>query len=134
MAQIDRVEIIPRIVISDSRGFFLKTMTGSERNLGNEFGEVYVTKALKGYSKGGHYHNLSNEWFTLISGEGRLVLQDIETLEIKEIVLTVSNPETIFVPFGVAHVIKSETDEGFMLLAYSDRRYDPEDTIPYIIQ
>lgn len=133
MAQIDKVKIIPRRLIVDDRGWFLKAITGMEEDLPSHTGEVYLTMGKSGQSKGGHYHPEAVEWFTLISGNAILKLEDIETHEKKNIYMSLEKAITIFVPNKVAHVVVNNSDSDFILLAYTDKLYDPCDTITYDI-
>lgn len=126
----NEIKLIPRKVISDSRGYFLKVIDGKEEN--NPFPcEVYITSAKPGESKGGHYHNRANEWFTLISGKARLELIDVVTKEKLTYYLTEKKPQTVYVPAGIAHEFFNDGDIDFILLAYTDQRYLPEDTIAF---
>lgn len=43
MSQIDKVRIIPRRLILDERGWFLKAITGTEEDIPSHTGEVYLT-------------------------------------------------------------------------------------------
>ncbi len=128
---IDNVHVIDRNLISDDRGYFLKVMTGKESLLSSEFGEIYVTMGKPNEEKGGHYHPVALEWFTLIKGKADLILQDTVTHEIKTINMNASNPVTVFIPNNVAHVVRNTSCEDFILLAYTDRKYDPNDTITW---
>ncbi len=119
-----------RKLISDSRGWFLKVIDGNETE--NPFPcEVYFTSAKPGESKGGHYHAIANEWFTLVEGEAILKLMDMETREEISIRLTGEKPETVFVPAGVAHLIVNNGTQNYLLVAYTSRKYEPSDTIPF---
>lgn len=128
----ERIQIIDRNILADSRGYFLKIMTGKEEFLPPYTGEIYLTAAKPLETRGGHYHLAANEWFTLLQGRCRLDLIDVLSLENISIELCAYRPKTIFVPNNVAHVFinTSSTDE-FLLLAYTDRHFDPTDTIPY---
>lgn len=128
----DRITIIPRRLLQDERGWFLKVIDGTESHLPGFTGEIYLTSALPGHSKGGHYHYQANEWFSIIRGAAELQLADIETREQLVISLSMDNPSTIYVPCKVAHsfVNISETEEC-IVLAYTDRLYDPQDTVPF---
>lgn len=126
-----KIKVIGRNKIVDSRGWFLKVINGYEENLPTSTGEVYLTCAKSGESKGGHYHPIANEWFTLVTGECILKLVDIETNDKMEIVLDDINPQTIFVPNNIAHIFENTANDDFILLAYSDLLYNPLDTIPY---
>ena len=87
-----------------------------------------------GESKGGHYHIEAVEWFTLIQGFATLKLEDIETHERRDIELSFDNPQTVFIPMGVAHTVVNKSNQDFVLLAYTDKQYNPLDTISYSIR
>jgi len=134
MANIDKVEIIQRRLISDDRGWFLKAITGTEDHLPSHTGEVYLTMGKPGQAKGGHYHPQAVEWFTIIQGDVLLRLEDVVTHEQKELELSFEKATTVFIPNNVAHVVVNKTESDFILLAYTDKLYDPSDTIPYEIK
>lgn len=134
MSQLDKVQIISRKLISDERGWFLKAITGTEENLPAHTGEVYLTMGKKGQSKGGHYHPEAVEWFTLIQGNAILKLEDMTTHERMDIEMSLERAITVFIPNNVAHIVENMSDEDFILLAYTDKLYDPQDTISYIIR
>lgn len=131
MSQIEKVKIIPRRLITDERGWFFKAITGTEENIPNHTGEVYLTMGKPGQSKGGHYHPKAVEWFTVIEGKALLKLEDIETKERMEIEMSLEEAQSVFVPNGVAHIFENAGDTDFITLAYTDLLYDPADTIAY---
>lgn len=133
MSQIDKVQIINRRLISDERGWFLKAITGTEEWLPAHTGEVYLTMGKPGQAKGGHYHPEAVEWFTLIDGSAVLKLEDVETHETREIEMSLEKAITVFIPNNVAHIVVNNCDKDFILLAYTDKLYDPTDTIAYTL-
>lgn len=135
MAQIDHVTIINRKLIKDDRGWFLKAITGTEAEIPSHTGEVYLTMGKPGQAKGGHYHPVAVEWFTLIQGSAILKLEDVESHEKREIEMSLEKAITVFIPNKVAHVVvNNSNDKDFILLAYTDKLYDPKDTIAYKIE
>lgn len=133
MSQIDKVRIIPRRLIADDRGWFLKAITGKEEDIPSHTGEVYLTMGKPGQAKGGHYHSEAVEWFTIIEGCAILKLEDMETHERRDIEMPFEKAQTVFIPNGVAHIVVNNSDKNFILLAYTDKLYDPADTITYQI-
>lgn len=131
MSQIDKVKIINRHLLSDDRGWFLKAINGTEDGLPPHTGEVYLTMGKPGQAKGGHYHPEAVEWFTLIEGYAVLKLEDVETHETREIEMSLEKAITVFIPNNVAHIVVNNSDKDFILLAYTDKLYDPADTIAY---
>lgn len=134
MSQIDKVQIIPRRLIADERGWFLKAITGTEDAIPSHTGEVYLTMGKPGQSKGGHYHPVAVEWFTIIEGEAILKLEDMDTHERRDIEMSLEKAITVFIPNNVAHIVVNNGDKDFILLAYTDKLYDPADTIAYTIK
>ena len=134
MSQIEKVRVIPRRLISDDRGWFLKAITGTEEDIPSHTGEVYLTMGKPGQAKGGHYHPEALEWFTVIQGEAILKLEDIETHERRDIPMSLDKAISVFIPNNVAHTVVINSDKDFILLAYTDKLYDPKDTISYTIK
>lgn len=130
---IERVMIIERRLIKDDRGWFLKAITGTEEGIPSHTGEVYLTMGKSGQAKGGHYHPKAVEWFTIIEGSAVLKLEDIETHERLDIEMSLEKSITVFIPNNVAHIVVNNSENDFILLAYTDKLYDPSDTIPYNI-
>lgn len=128
----DNIRIYPRKKVTDQRGWFLKTLTGNEEFLQPKVGEIYFTCGLAGQKKGGHYHPIAKEWFTLIQGKAILKLEDMLSHEKLSIRMDADTPQTIYIPEGVAHAVEcAEGCEQFVLCAYTDQQYDSSDTIPY---
>ena len=134
MSQIEKVRIIPRRLIADDRGWFLKAITGTEEDIPSHTGEVYLTMGKPGQAKGGHYHPEAVEWFTIIEGSAILKLEDIETHERMDIEMPFEKAQTVFIPNNVAHIVVNNSDKNFILLAYTDKLYDPADTIAHIFK
>ena len=134
MSQIEKVRIIPRRLIADDRGWFLKAITGTEEDIPSHTGEVYLTMGKPGQAKGGHYHPEAVEWFTIIEGCAILKLEDMETHERMDIEMPFEKAHTVFIPNNVAHIVINNSDKDFILLAYTDKLYDPADTIAYTIE
>ena len=132
MSLIDRIRIYPRKAVSDQRGALLKVLCGSEPELRREIGEIYVVWGEPGQTRGGHYHPLTDEFFTLIEGQCRLLLADPGTGKRMELALQADEPCTVHVPKGIAHAFSNATGATrFLLVAYADRAYDPADTVRF---
>ncbi len=128
----DKITVIERKKLGDTRGWFMKVIDGKEEGLPDHTGEIYLTHASgKGQVRGNHYHNKAKEWFTLLQGKAELKLMDMKTEEVMSITLSADEPKTIVIPPGVAHAFLNTEEEPFLLLAYTDELYDPADTIPH---
>jgi dTDP-4-dehydrorhamnose 3,5-epimerase-like enzyme len=130
----NKIKIINRRKIEDKRGWFLKIIDGLEENLPEYTGEFYLTSANPGETKGEHFHNKANEWFTLIKGKCLLRLYDIDEKEYAELSLDEGFPQTVFIPKRIAHSFENITNDNYLLLAYTDLLYDPIDTISFILK
>jgi dTDP-4-dehydrorhamnose 3,5-epimerase-like enzyme len=129
----EKIRIIDRNYLKDSRGWFLKIINGDEEGLHkNGNFEIYLTKSVGGFSKGGHYHNIANEWFTVIEGNCNLYLVDVTSGQKLTISLSADNPVTVYVPSTVAHLFESQDRNDFLVIAYTDILFDPQDTISFI--
>lgn len=128
----DKITIIERKKLGDTRGWFMKVIDGKEEGLPDHTGEIYLTYASgKDQVRGNHYHDKAKEWFTLLQGKAELKLMDMETEEVIIIALSENEPKTIVIPPGIAHAFLNTEEEPFLLLAYTDELYDPVDTIPH---
>ena len=106
MALKDKISIIKRKKLGDSRGWLLKVIDGKEPGLPAYTGEVYLTSSSGlGKIRGGHYHIKATEWFTLLEGYAELRLVDIDTKEAVTISLSYEDPKTIVVPPNIAHAL-----------------------------
>ena len=124
-----KIKTFNRQLIKDNRGWFLKVIDGKEEKLPAYTGEIYFTCAAPGQIKGCHYHELANEWFSPVTGKAILKLEDIQTGEKLEILLDAENPVTVFVPSLIAHAFLNLGNNDFILCAYTDQLFKPEDTI-----
>lgn len=124
-------DLIERRMIIDDRGFFLKTMTGLEPDLPQTFGEIYVIKGDKGKHRANHYHSAATEWFTILQGKVLLNLKHVDSGQTASLLLTDHAPVTVRVNPKVAHSLIGVDGHDYLLMAYTDIRYDPVDTIAY---
>jgi oxalate decarboxylase/phosphoglucose isomerase-like protein (cupin superfamily) len=135
MGLIDRLAFIPRRLLADERGWFLKVLDGGEAGLPGTVGEVYLTQAVPGQARGNHYHPECDEWFTVVSGRALLIVGDPQTGERAQHWLDADEPVTVHMPAGLAHVFVNPPDANsdFLLIAYAANRYDPADTVPHTL-
>ena len=135
MRLIDQVRFLPRRLIADERGWFLKVLDGGEEGLPGRVGEVYLTMAVPGQARGNHYHPLCAEWFTIVQGRALLIVADPVSGDRAEWWLDATDPQTVFMPAGLAHVFVNppEAEANFLLTAYAADRYDPADTVPFAV-
>ena len=129
-----RVEIKELDYFEDDRGWLLKIL--KEEDMGKSgFGEIYLTVAHPGITKANHYHKNTSEWFCVIQGVAKLVLQDMASQERKEIIMGAEKFITVKIPSGIAHAVKNIGQDRMYLIAVADQPYNPKntDTYPYDI-
>jgi dTDP-4-dehydrorhamnose 3,5-epimerase len=132
----EKIKIRPMPFYEDTRGWLLKMLMRQDIEGDKTFGEIYVTTAFPGIVKAQHYHRCTREWFCIVRGTGKLILEDIITHCRKDIILGEDNKVLVEVPPKVAHAVKNIGTDLMYLLAYADTPYNPEDpdTIPYRIK
>ena len=118
-------KVIRLDVKNDERGWLAEILRREELGDRCEFGQFLVTTARPGVIKGNHYHERKREWFCVIKGKGKLVLEGDGFRE--EIVMGEENMVTVAVPPGVAHALVNVGDEMLYALIYTDEPFDPDD-------
>lgn len=127
------VRLLPLNRIDDNRGWFLKVaMAKNLGTAGASFGEIYLTAATPGQSKGGHYHLQTWEWFLVVSGTARLVATPGDGGPAAAIELIAKVPMLIEVQPSVRHLFQNIGNDEMIVLSYSNRPYSTEnpDTFP----
>jgi dTDP-4-dehydrorhamnose 3,5-epimerase len=119
----------------DYRGQLKKIAKKSMLNEGQEIQEIYVLYSNKGTVRGNHYHELTTELFTVVSGEAKMAFAEINKNNTEIITIKASDNITIKVHPNIVHAFKNELEEPLIILAVSLKEYNPQDTdtFPYII-
>lgn len=116
--------------ISDKRGDLVVFL--GNKNLpesAKQFGQIYfVTFSKKGVVRGNHYHKKWREWFGLIKGKIEVALRDVNTGELKKIVLDAESDEYIRLEVGpyVTHAFKC-LSKNAQLLNYANGEWEASD-------
>jgi len=131
VSHLDGVRILPQKRHEDSRGFLQKILSTSQCNGNPPMGEVYVTSAQPGESKGNHYHLKMGEWFAVVQGEGQIDVVEPRSGENISIPISVSKPLTVYVPSGIAHSITNRGKDVLICVAWAEKEHDPEDVYPF---
>lgn len=116
--------------IRDSRGGLIVFLKESELDdAKKKFGQIYfVTFNKRGVVRGNHYHKKWHEWFGVITGKVRVILEDVRTGERDEVVLSAKKDKYIRLETGpyIAHAIISLTNSA-SLLSYADGEWKNND-------
>ena len=125
-AVIDGVDIRPLTRRTDNRGWLAEILRAGE-GVAPAFGQIFVTVAPPGVTKGGHYHTRKVEWFSVIQGTARLVLYELATKRRQEVEMGEHNLVTVRIGPGVAHYITNTGPGTMTLLVYAEEVFDPAD-------
>jgi dTDP-4-dehydrorhamnose 3,5-epimerase-like enzyme len=125
-----RVTVRPLRLLPDERGSLLKVLMRQQLPEPARFGEIYLTTALRGATRGLHYHERCHEWFCVVAGSFRMWLRELDPApgSVCSLELSADAPCLVHVPPRVAHAFENHACERAVMLAYADRPYDPEDT------
>ncbi|MDG6962106.1 MAG: cupin domain-containing protein [Nitrososphaerota archaeon] len=113
-------------VKKDNRGW-LAELLRSEDTGAHQFGQIIVTTARTGQTKGNHYHLRKREWYCIVKGKGKLSVMNRKTREIAELVMGEDNMVTVEIPIGTLHWITNTSEEEMVLIVYTDEPFKPED-------
>jgi len=120
----------------DERGSLVVFLKESELDdVKKRFGQIYfVTFKKKRMVRGNHYHKKWHEWFGVVSGKVKVVLEDVRTKERSEIMLDAKKDQYVRLETGpyIAHAIQSVTQYA-SLLSYADSQWTDKDTYKYAL-
>lgn len=127
-------EIVHPIV--DARGKLVLFLQNDQMNGPREFGQLYfVTFEKKGVTRGNHYHKKCDEWFGIVTGRVKVLLENIKTHEQAVHILDAKDEEYVrlHVAPEMAHTIVA-LSAGAILISYANRQWTPDDTYDYQIK
>lgn len=112
---------------TDERGW-LSELLRREDVSGSTFGQLIVTTANPGFTKGKHYHLRKREWYIVLVGNAKLLIRNRQTDEIKEKILDGDKLELVEIPVGYYHEITNIGKKVMYLLTYTDEVFNPKDS------
>ncbi len=114
-------------VKSDERGWLAEILRKENLQEEKGFGQIFVTVAKPGVTKGNHYHKRKHEWFCVIRGKGKLLLKDVTSDECQEVLMGDENMVAVKIPPNVTHAIQNIGDNMLYLLIYIDEPFNQQD-------
>ena len=128
------VEIKELIVHKDDRGWLAEIFRPEDVEKTMK-GQITITTAHPGIIKANHYHRRKCEWYCVIKGKMRLVLEDIKTGIKEEIILSDDKLKIVKICQNIAHGFKNIGDDVLFVLMYIDEPFDPNDpdTFPEVV-
>lgn len=104
---------------SDSRGSF------EELYKSNKWGQISENISLPNITKGGHYHTYKKEIFYTVKGECEIKQRNINTNEIKEVVVSGNNPNPVDIIPYYTHSIKNIGEDNSVTIMWISELYNP---------
>jgi UDP-2-acetamido-2,6-beta-L-arabino-hexul-4-ose reductase len=123
----------PLIMHPDARGNFFEILRFKDKHVPPD-GYTYCFTILPGQRRGDHLHHEKHEWFTCVSGEAVVLIEEREGTQHK-LRLSAEQPALVYNAPYTAHAFYNESDVPAVLICYGSRQHDPADpdTFPKVI-
>jgi len=92
----------------------------------NHFGQIFISKSLKGVVRGNHYHNNKVEKFCVLKGKASIKLRHIFKDEVITYQVSDENIEVVDIPPGYTHSIENLTDGELIVLFWANKIFRPQ--------
>lgn len=109
---------------SDERGWLVELLKSNE--LEKPVKQIHIASIKPGCVRGNHYHSKRTEWFFLVSGEAKFVLQDIKTKKRISLRLSEKDPKVITIYPYISHGIKNIGKKTLYLISAQSDIYNPQ--------
>jgi len=89
--------------------------------------QVYFSISKPDSIRGNHYHKHKVEWFSVVEGTGKIVLES-EKGKVKEIILSGKTPSIVKINPKNSHAIQNIGAEDMYLVVVANEVFNPADT------
>lgn len=113
----------------DERGWLVEVLRGDEIN--EKIEHIHFSILKPGFIRGGHYHKRKTEWFCIVKGKVKLILNKLNSNEKKEIMLSDNNPMIVKITPHIRHTIENIGTEDVYLIAIVNEVFNPNDPDTY---
>jgi UDP-2-acetamido-2,6-beta-L-arabino-hexul-4-ose reductase len=127
-----RIRIKKLKELKDSRGSFIEILR-SEDTGKHSFGQISLTTAKSGETKGLHFHLRKREWYCVLQGKAKVVFSDNKTHKSKSVSLDDKHLQVIEMPIGVMHSITNTGKKTLMVLVYITEPYNAKTADTYTV-
>jgi UDP-2-acetamido-2,6-beta-L-arabino-hexul-4-ose reductase len=107
---------------SDDRGLVAEILKRNQ--ISQDIKEILFGVSKPGVIRGNHYHKSKVEWLCVIKGKGKLIYQDIESGEKKEIIVSGDKPVVVKTPVNAAHSHENIGDTDEYWIEITNQIYD----------
>ncbi len=116
----------------DERGWLVEILKSGEGE--EEIRQVYFSTSKCGAIRGNHYHKRKVEWFSVVKGKARLVVEDTKSKARKTLVLSGDSPAIVKIPPNISHAIHNIGDDEMYLVIIVNEVFDPNDTDTFYVK
>ena len=109
----------PLNMIKDDRGSFTEIFRTADR------GQFNVNVSKPGVIKGNHWHNMRNEKFLVVSGEGLVRFRRVDSENVTEYRVSGEKHQVIDVPVGYTYSIENIGDCDLVTIMWFNECFDP---------
>ena len=110
---------------TDERGLLLEIIRDDK--IKEELKQVYFSTSKPEVIRGNHYHKRKVEWFSVVKGKAKLVLEDNESKEREELILSDDEPAIIKILPNISHAIQNIRDDEMYLIVIANEVFNPDD-------
>jgi UDP-2-acetamido-2,6-beta-L-arabino-hexul-4-ose reductase len=110
---------------TDERGLLLEILRDDE--IKEEIKQVYFSTSKPNVIRGNHYHKRKIEWFSVVKGTAKLVLEDNESKEREELIISDDKPAIIKILPNISHAIQNIGDDEMYLIVIANEVFNPDD-------
>ena len=116
---------------TDERGWLVEILRDDE--IKEEIKQVYFSISKPGVIRGNHYHKHKVEWFSVVKGKAKLVLEDSESKKREELILSEDTPAIVKIPPNISHAIQNIGDDAMYLIVIVNEVFDPDDADTFYV-
>jgi|WetSurMetagenome_2_1015567.scaffolds.fasta_scaffold05996_4 UDP-2-acetamido-2,6-beta-L-arabino-hexul-4-ose reductase len=113
----------------DSRGWLIEVLRADTTN--EDIKHIHFSTSKPNAVRGKHYHKRKFEWFCVVKGVAKLILEDINTKERQELILSEENPLSVEIHPYVVHTIQNIGSSDMYLLSIVNEVFDLKDADTY---
>jgi len=114
----------------DARGWLVEVLRGDA--IVEEIRQIHFSTSKPNAIRGNHYHKRKVEWFCVVKGVAMLTLEDINTKETKELILSEENMVSVEIYPYTKHTLQNIGKNEMILISIVREVYDPKDHDTYV--
>lgn len=116
---------------TDERGLLLEILRDDE--IKEEIKQVYFSTSKPNVIRGNHYHKRKIEWFSVVKGTAKLVLEDNESKEREELIISDDKPAIIKILPNISHAIQNIGDDEMYLIVIANEVFNSDDADTFYV-